>query len=381
MVTTVRQKLNEMIGVHCVGQGESKSWPPWSPDLTPLDFFLWGFVKQHFLQREPTSIDDLKPRITHVIQYIPPATLLSVTKECQDRVRHRLEVNEGHFEHLRYIRRNVTNKLETTRKRDVTRKLLCERFKEKESIMLRYVSMLFSLERTSILQEVLSESAQVRLAGIGAASIPKLPCGDRRLQLSRGLVMTRKNNPIRVSGMGPVYEAICSDPNLPEKDAEENVRSHAIVGPSDLCPRKIIPSQPRSDGPTIKDKLPNDSLQKLVNTTDAAERAMMTKWKWGGGTWREWSTQDGRRRPPCGTHTSGEGTREDHDSALFVVRVLRILMSNYSIAQCTSPVKSSSNGDGGSGDSGGVGSAVVAMVVVVVVPVMVVVVVVMVVVL
>ncbi|KAJ4441706.1 hypothetical protein ANN_11564 [Periplaneta americana] len=37
----VRQKLNEMFGVHAVGRGESQSWPPWSPDLTPLEFFLW----------------------------------------------------------------------------------------------------------------------------------------------------------------------------------------------------------------------------------------------------------------------------------------------------------------------------------------------------
>ncbi|KAJ4434604.1 hypothetical protein ANN_23166 [Periplaneta americana] len=34
-------------------------------------------------------------------------------------------------------------------------------------------------------------------------------------------------------------------------------------------------------GVTLKDKFPNDSLQKLAKTSDAAEYAMMTKWKWG----------------------------------------------------------------------------------------------------
>ncbi|KAJ4430080.1 hypothetical protein ANN_22289 [Periplaneta americana] len=42
------------------------------------------------------------------------------------------------------------------------------------------------------------------------------------------------------------------------------------------CQRKM---QRKILGVTLKDKLPNDSLQKLANTSDAPERAMMSKWK------------------------------------------------------------------------------------------------------
>jgi hypothetical protein len=27
------------------GQGEPMAWPPRSPDLTPMDFFIWGHIK------------------------------------------------------------------------------------------------------------------------------------------------------------------------------------------------------------------------------------------------------------------------------------------------------------------------------------------------
>jgi hypothetical protein len=29
-----------------IGGAAPIAWPPCSPDLTPLDFFLWGFVKE-----------------------------------------------------------------------------------------------------------------------------------------------------------------------------------------------------------------------------------------------------------------------------------------------------------------------------------------------
>jgi hypothetical protein len=36
-------------------------WPPRHPDLTPCDFFLWGFVKEAVYVRPPlTTLVDLK---------------------------------------------------------------------------------------------------------------------------------------------------------------------------------------------------------------------------------------------------------------------------------------------------------------------------------
>ena len=42
-----------------------KQWPPRSPDLTPYDFFLWGFVKDTvFVPPLAANLQDLRNRIT-----------------------------------------------------------------------------------------------------------------------------------------------------------------------------------------------------------------------------------------------------------------------------------------------------------------------------
>jgi hypothetical protein len=43
-------------------------WPPRSPDATPCDFFLWGYVKdQVYIPPLPASIPELKVRIRTAI--------------------------------------------------------------------------------------------------------------------------------------------------------------------------------------------------------------------------------------------------------------------------------------------------------------------------
>jgi hypothetical protein len=46
-------------------------WPPRSPVLTPRDFFLWGYVKEHvFVPPLPLDIDKLKLTITAAVETI-----------------------------------------------------------------------------------------------------------------------------------------------------------------------------------------------------------------------------------------------------------------------------------------------------------------------
>uniref|UniRef100_A0A914CRN9 Transposase n=1 Tax=Acrobeloides nanus TaxID=290746 RepID=A0A914CRN9_9BILA len=41
-----RQWLNNNLGGRWMGRGSlNLPWAPYSPDLTPCDFFLWGYVK------------------------------------------------------------------------------------------------------------------------------------------------------------------------------------------------------------------------------------------------------------------------------------------------------------------------------------------------
>ncbi len=50
-------------------------WPPQSPDLTPLDFFLWGHLKNKIFVTPPATIEELKRLITVEIQNITQKTL------------------------------------------------------------------------------------------------------------------------------------------------------------------------------------------------------------------------------------------------------------------------------------------------------------------
>jgi len=62
-------------------------WPPRSTDLTPWDFFLWGFVKDNvYVPPLPISLKELRDRITHALQTITADMLHRVWDEFDYRV-------------------------------------------------------------------------------------------------------------------------------------------------------------------------------------------------------------------------------------------------------------------------------------------------------
>ena len=63
------------------------AWPPRSPDATPCDFFLWGYVKdQVYVPPLPASIPELKVRIRTAIETITTDMLQTVWNEIDYRV-------------------------------------------------------------------------------------------------------------------------------------------------------------------------------------------------------------------------------------------------------------------------------------------------------
>jgi len=42
-----------------IGRGRPIPWPPRSPDLSPLDFFPWGYIKNNVLADEIRNIQQL----------------------------------------------------------------------------------------------------------------------------------------------------------------------------------------------------------------------------------------------------------------------------------------------------------------------------------
>jgi len=53
-------------------RGGDVNWPPRSCDLTPLDFFLWAYLKSQVYTNKPQTIDALKANIINAIQQIQP---------------------------------------------------------------------------------------------------------------------------------------------------------------------------------------------------------------------------------------------------------------------------------------------------------------------
>jgi len=64
----VRQRLQQLFPRRVVGIGHATEWPPRSPDLTPLDFFLWGHLKDKVYITVPPSTAVLEQRIRNEIQ-------------------------------------------------------------------------------------------------------------------------------------------------------------------------------------------------------------------------------------------------------------------------------------------------------------------------
>jgi hypothetical protein len=54
-----------------IGRDGPMPWPPRSPDITPLDFFLWGYVKSSGFRTPVNGLDDLKTRSRNAISAIP----------------------------------------------------------------------------------------------------------------------------------------------------------------------------------------------------------------------------------------------------------------------------------------------------------------------
>ncbi|GBN90121.1 hypothetical protein AVEN_10907-1 [Araneus ventricosus] len=57
-----------------------------SPDLTPMDFFRWGYLKQKVYATPPPTLQDLQRRITDACANVTPAMLHRVQREVQTRV-------------------------------------------------------------------------------------------------------------------------------------------------------------------------------------------------------------------------------------------------------------------------------------------------------
>lgn len=100
----VRDYLTQLNGIRWIGRGGPVAWPPRSPDLNPLDFFLWGYLKNEVYQTEVDNIDVLRERITTAVHNLrlreqqEGGTLQLVRQNWIRRAQACLNVNGQNFE-------------------------------------------------------------------------------------------------------------------------------------------------------------------------------------------------------------------------------------------------------------------------------------------
>lgn len=97
----VRRYLNETFENRWIGRFGPIAWPPRSPDLSPNDFFLWGYLKSKVYNSvQIQNVEELKQRIRTACNEINPIYLSNTVQEFYNRLAYCLEREGGHFEHI-----------------------------------------------------------------------------------------------------------------------------------------------------------------------------------------------------------------------------------------------------------------------------------------
>ncbi|GFU89433.1 hypothetical protein TNCV_4543431, partial [Trichonephila clavipes] len=73
--------LKDTFGDRLISRFGPVNWPPRSCDLTPLDYFLWGYVKSLVYADTPQTLDHLEDNIRRVIADIRPQMLEKVIRK------------------------------------------------------------------------------------------------------------------------------------------------------------------------------------------------------------------------------------------------------------------------------------------------------------
>jgi len=81
-----------------LGRRGPHEWPARSPDLTPCDFFLWGWAKEEVYWAKPRTIEQLEDRIRNVITNVPHDFLQKAVDSMPGRLRKLVDAAGAYIE-------------------------------------------------------------------------------------------------------------------------------------------------------------------------------------------------------------------------------------------------------------------------------------------
>lgn len=77
------------------------NWPPRSPDLTPMDYYLWGAVKDKVYSTTPTTLENMKDRVRNALNSLTAEVLRKATcTNLMKRIELCLEKQGEQFENI-----------------------------------------------------------------------------------------------------------------------------------------------------------------------------------------------------------------------------------------------------------------------------------------
>ncbi|KAL1513639.1 hypothetical protein ABEB36_003028 [Hypothenemus hampei] len=97
----VRDLLNQEFPDRWMGRFGPILCAPRSPDLSPNDFFLWGYLKSKIYNNiQIQNVEELKQRICNACNEINPVFLRNSVRKFENCLAYCLEQEGGHFEYL-----------------------------------------------------------------------------------------------------------------------------------------------------------------------------------------------------------------------------------------------------------------------------------------
>lgn len=79
-----------------------RTGPPRSYDLTPLDFFLWGYVESLIYANKPTTLEELRDNIESEIANVPVDMCERVVENWLQRIDHCKRARGGHMNEIEF---------------------------------------------------------------------------------------------------------------------------------------------------------------------------------------------------------------------------------------------------------------------------------------
>ena len=96
----VKKYLNDKFpGGRVISRHFPFTWPPRSPDLNPMDYFFWGYLKYKVYQHKISTLENLREIIRSEIKLLPREMLQAAIEDIWKRLDAVVENDGGHIEY------------------------------------------------------------------------------------------------------------------------------------------------------------------------------------------------------------------------------------------------------------------------------------------